>query len=162
MAAAKIELNPPSVCLTVADQTEEFPLALHYAARVAQMRNLHVGILHIIETEDFQHWETVESMIRKEMREGAEKFLWSCAKTLNDLTGEIPALYLAEGRKDEAVIRTIEGDPSITRLVLGAGTGARGPGPLVSHFTGKGLARLKVPVVIIPASLAPDMIDLIA
>ena len=44
-------------------------------------------------------------------------------------------------------------------LVLAAGTGAEGPGPLISYLTGKPAARLRIPITIVPGGLTLDEID---
>lgn len=139
------------VYLVVADESEEFGVALSYAVRCAQAGRAHVGILHIIDTGDFQHWGNVEAIMRKELRAEAEKRVWAVAKEVQDLSGLCPALYIAEGKRTEAVAAVIDGDDHIRMLILGGGTGAAGPGPLVQYFTGKGLGRLRVPVTVVPA-----------
>lgn len=46
----------------------------------------------------------------------------------------------------------------ISILVLAAGTGSEGPGPLVSALTGKMAGRVRVPVTVVPGSLTRDEI----
>jgi nucleotide-binding universal stress UspA family protein len=145
--------------LIVADESDEFDIALRYAARTADARRGHIGIVHVLDIEDFQHWGTVESQMRKEMREQAEKFVWGVAKKINDLTGQTPSIYLEEGKRNDALIDVINRDTMIVKLVLGASAGAGGPGPMVSYFTGKGMNRLRVPVVLVPGHLEPLAID---
>lgn len=139
--------------LVVADETEEFAVALRYAANLAESNRGHLAILHVVEIEDFQNWGSVERMMRRELREKAEMFLWEVAKKVNDLGGAIPALYVAEGLRTDALIEIVNADPDIGMLVLGGGTGAAGPGPLVGYFTGKGIGRLRVPVLVVPGNL---------
>lgn len=145
--------------LIVADESDEFDIALRYAARMAVARRGHVGVVHIIEVEEFQHWGTIENKMLREMREQAEKFVWGVAKKINDLTGQVPSVYLEQGTRIDALVDIITRDTVITQLVLGAGAGASGPGPLVSYFSGKGLGRLRVPVVLVPGHLEPQAID---
>jgi nucleotide-binding universal stress UspA family protein len=148
--------------LVVAEETHEFEMSLRYAARLAQAHRGHVSILYVMEIDDFQHWSTVETMMRKEMREQAEKFVWSIARRVNELNGLVPGLYIQEGIHNDVLINLINEDPSIKSLVLGGGTGATGPGPLVSYFTGKGLGRLRVPVIVVPGHLDQQKIDAIS
>jgi hypothetical protein len=150
------------VYLVVADETEEFQLALRYAARRAEVNRGHVGILYVTPVEDFVHWSNVEARMRREAREQAEKFAWNVAKKVNDLNGLTPALYLREGVRTDCIVDCINEDLSIRMLVLAGGTHSAGPGPLVSYFTGKGLARLRVPVMIVPGYLEPHKIDAVA
>lgn len=138
--------------LVVADDSDEFKIALRYACETAKNRRARVGILHIVEDQDFQHWGAVEQRMKKELREQAEKYLWSVAKAANDLNGTIPSLYVGEGDKGEAVLKAIDSDEYIVQLVLGGGMD-HSPGPLVNFCVGKGLARLKVPVVVVPGHI---------
>lgn len=148
--------------LVVADDTEEAKLALRYAARLAKSNRGHLSILYIMALADVQQWTTVEAMMRKELREEAEKFTWSFAKRVNDLNGSIPGLWIREGDSHDVLVDVINEDMSIKMLILGGGTQVTGPGPLVSHFTGKGLGRLRVPVVVVPGHLEPQKIDAIS
>lgn len=150
------------VYLVVADESDEFNIALRYAARRAEANRAHVGILHVLSVDDFQHWGNVEEMMRKEMREKAEKFIWAVAQKVNELNETIPLLYIREGARKDVIVDVINEDTNIKMLVLGGGTSAKGPGALVSHFVGKGLGRLRVPVVVVPGHLELQKIDAIA
>lgn len=149
------------IYLVVTDETEESHIALRYAARRAVSNRGHVGILYVIDSENFQHWSIVEERMRRELRERAEKNIWNIAKKVNDLNGLFPVLYIREGNRSDAVVDIINGDTSIRALVLGGGTGAAGPGALIAHFSGNGLGRLRVPLMIVPGHLEPQKIDAI-
>jgi nucleotide-binding universal stress UspA family protein len=138
--------------LVVADDSDEFRLALRYACVRAKTHRARLGILRIVEDQDFQHWGAVEDKMKKELRQQGEQYLWAVAKAANDQNGIIPSLYFAEGDPGEAVIETIDGDENIVALILGGGVG-NSPGPLVSFCIGKGLARMKVPVVVVPGNI---------
>ena len=150
------------VYLVVAEDNAEFGVALRYAARRAQAHRAHVGILHVINIDDFQHWGKVEEMMMQELRAEAEKQIWAHAKTVNDLNGIYPVLYFAEGHRTDTIIEVIDQDENIRTLILGGAEQASGPGPLVSYFTGKGLAKLRVPVVVVPGHLEMQKIDSIS
>lgn len=142
--------------LVVADDAPEFSVALRYAALAAVARRAHVGILHVIEMDELQQWSGIEARMKAELRQQAEQYIWSAAKIINELTGERPSLYIAEGARSDALIKTINEDPAIVSLVLGAG-GANDP--LVAYFTGKGISSMRVPVTVVPGHLPPDAID---
>lgn len=150
------------VYLMVADESEEFNIALRYTARRAEASRAHVGILHVINVDDFQHWSNVEAMMRKELRAEAEKRVWTIAKTVYDLNGQRPVLYIGEGNRTDVIVDTINAEENIRMLILAGGTQASGPGPLVQHFTGKGLSRLRVPVLVVPGHIELQKIDSIA
>lgn len=138
--------------LVVADDSDEFRAALRYACNLAKAHRARLGILHIIEDQDFQHWAGVEEKMKRELREQGERYMWTVAKSANDMNGTIPSLYFADGDRGEAVIRTIDGDENIVQLILGGGTD-NSPGPLISFCIGKGLSRMKVPVVVVPGNI---------
>ena len=52
-------------------------------------------------------------------------------------------------------MKLIDEEPSISILVLGAATGPKGPGPLVSALTGKFVGKLRIPSPSCPA-ISPD------
>ncbi len=150
------------VYLVLADETEEFRIALRYAARRAQTHRAHLGILHVVSVDEFQHWGNVENIMKQELREQAEKYIWSVARDVHELNGTIPALYIKEGNRQDALVNLINEDMTIRVLMLGGGTTSAGPGPMVSYFTGKGLARLRIPVVVVPGHLDPQKVDAIS
>jgi len=67
-----------------------------------------------------------------------------------------------EGQPAEQVIDLVASDPAISVVVLGATLGAEGPGPLVSYRSAKGIARLRVPVTVVPGGLSSEQIAAIA
>ena len=157
----KIRKGDGGVYMVVVDDTPEFELALRYAARMAYNRRGHVALLQIIDVEEFQDWGNVEAMLRKELREKAEQSIWEAARKVYDLTGQLSVLYIGEGEARQAVIETINGDDSLVQLVLGGGTGAKGPGALINYLVMKGLGDLRIPAVIVPGNLDTTRIDAI-
>jgi hypothetical protein len=71
----------------------------------------------------------------------------------------MPILYLREGDRRDELLKLIEEEPSISILVLGAATGPKGPGPLISALTGKFVGRLRVPITIVPGDLSVEDIE---
>jgi len=150
----------PGVYLLVDDGSEEFHATLVFAARVAKADHAHLGLVHILDSNEFMHWGGIESMMEHEIRKEAEHRLWLAAQQVNEISGMIPALFLEEGNPKEVIPRLTAQYPEIKRLVLGAKTGSAGPGPLVNYFTGKGLSNLKVPLTIVPDNI--DIDDLLS
>lgn len=147
------------VFLVVSDGSSESDLSLRYAARRAAATRGHVAILRSIEVSDFQHWGRVEAHMKREMREDAEKHIWEAAKKVNELTGQFPSLYVREGQPADIIVNIMEQDRAIRQLVLTGKKDSAGLGRLASYFTGKGLGRLRVSVVIIPGHLSAEEID---
>jgi hypothetical protein len=65
-------------------------------------------------------------------------------------------LYVREGLARDELLKLLEEEPTISILVLGAATGADGPGPLVSHLAGTIAGKLKVPIAVIPGGLTDE------
>jgi len=147
------------VFLVVVDATEEMRLALRFACRRVRRTGGRVALLYVLEPADFQHWMAVEEKMREERREEAEKVLHDLAATVNELTDTTPVLYLREGVPGDEIVNLIAEEPSISILVLGAGTGKKGPGPLVTSLAGKLSGRFPIPITIVPGNLTVEQID---
>ena len=150
------------VFLVVVDETEEMKIALRFACQRARHTGGRVALLYVIEPADFQHWQAVGDLMREEARSEGEQILQRLAAQVNDLVGSIPILYVREGNARDELLKLLDEEPSISILVLGANTGSRGPGPLVSALTGKLIGKLRVPVTIVPGNLSEAAIDHIA
>mgnify|MGYP003352371369 CR=1 FL=1 len=66
---------------------------------------------------------------------------------------------LSPKQRDE-LLAAIDEDPAISILVLAAGVGPKGPGPLISWLT-SGEFTLKVPLTIVPGALTEEQLDAI-
>lgn len=154
--------HPIRIFLVVVDETAEMSVALRYACRRARNTGGRVALLYVMETTSFEQWGAVEDLMREEQRTEAEQLLQRHAKQVLALTGTLPVLYLREGVRRDELLKLIEEEPSVSVLVLGAGTEPEGPGPLVSHLTGKALGRLRIPLTIVPGGLSDAQIDSIA
>jgi nucleotide-binding universal stress UspA family protein len=145
--------------LVVADGSKECRVALRYAALRAALTNSCVSLLYIIEPADFQHWRAVEDRMRAEARDEAESVLHTLAGEMNELVDLMPELLIREGVKAEEVLGAIKNDPAIHVLVIGAGAGTEGPGPLVSMIAGKTGLGFSIPVTVVPGDMSEDEID---
>ena len=147
------------VFLVVVDETEEMRVALRFAALRARSTGGKVAMLYVVEPSEFQHWMSVGDIMREEARTEAEQVLQRLAAEASDLAGSLPVLYVREGDRRDELLALLDEEPNISILVLGASTGKRGPGPLVSALTGKFLGRLHIPVTIVPDSMTVEEID---
>lgn len=147
------------IFLVVVDDTPEMNVALRFATRRAQKTDGRVALLYVIEPADFQHWMAVEDMMEKERRMEAEEVLKKHSDTIMEYAGAMPMLYIRDGRPQDALLDLLDEEPGISILVLGADTGPKGPGPLVSACAGKLAGKLHIPVTIVPGSLKDEEID---
>ncbi|MCF4165426.1 universal stress protein [Zavarzinia compransoris] len=148
--------------LVVVDNTPESRLALRYAARRALKTKGMVALLYVIEPSDMPQWLGMRQIMREEAREEAEAILHDLADDVHKIAGLIPELIIREGVRKEELLSLIDEDPSIRILVLGAGTGSEGPGPLVSALAGQLSGGLRVPITLVPGKLSPNEVDDIA
>ncbi len=147
------------VFLVVVDETEEMKVALRFACLRARRTGGRVALLYVIEPAEFQHWMAVGDLMREEARSEGEQLLQRLAAQVNELVGTIPVLYVREGKVRDELFKLLDEEPRISILVLGANTGSRGPGPLVSALTGKMIGKLRVPITVVPGNLRDEEID---
>ena len=159
---AETEASRQRIFLVVVDESAEMPVALYYASRRARNTGGRVALLYVIQPAEIQQWAAVEQLMQEERRQEAEQVLQKLAKEVNQNAGAVPVLYVREGSRRDELLKLIDEDPSISILVLGAGTGSEGPGPLISYLAGKGAGRLKIPLTIVPGGLTKQQMDAIA
>ena len=152
----------PRVFLVVVDESKEMGAALRFAARRAANTGGRVALLYVIEPVDQQHWLAVEDLARAERREEAEQLMQRLCDEIAPVAGSVPVVHIREGRRRDELLALINEDPGISILVLAAGTGPEGPGPLIAYLTGKPVARLRIPITIVPGGLTAEQIDAIA
>ena len=149
----------PRKFLVVVDKTEECRVAVRFAARRAQHTGGRVTLLCVVQQADFQQWRGVESIMRAEAREDAERQIYAAAKDVNELSGIVCEVVITEGRPTEALLELIKSDKDISILVLASGTAKEGPGPLVSMFA---TGVQAIPITIVPGNLSDSAIDVLA
>ena len=157
-----VETVAPRVFLVVVDESAEMPVALYYASRRAQRTGGRVALLRVIPREESHGLASVEALMREEAQQEAEQLLQRLAKTVVDEIGALPILYIKEGSPRDELMELVTNDPSISILVLAAGTGPDGPGPLISFLATKGMSKLRIPVTIVPGNLTHEQIDAIS
>ncbi len=154
--------DAPRVFLVIVDESAEMEVALYYASRRAQRTHGRVALLRVIPREESHGLASVEALMREEARQEAEQLLQRLARTVVDDSGNLPIIYLKEGSPRDELMELLTNDPTISILVLAAGTGTEGPGPLVSFLASKAMAKLRIPVTIVPGSLTREEIDAIS
>ena len=148
--------------LVVVDETEEMHVALRFACRRARHTGGRVALLHVIEPGDPQPFRNVAELMRAENRAAAEELMQKLSAEVVALSGQLPVVHLRDGRRAEELLTLIDEEPSISILVLAAGTGSEGPGPLISQLVGRLSGRLRVPITVVPGRLSDHEIDLLS
>ncbi len=147
--------------LVVVDETEELHQALHFACARAKSIDANIALVYVITPNNFGHWASVDALMREEAREQAEEIIKTHSDYANSFTGKTPLVYIREGETTDQILQLIEEEEQICQLVLGANTKSDSAGPIVNYITGKGAARCKIPVVIVPGSLSDDQIEML-
>jgi len=145
--------------LVVVDDSDEMRAAIRYACRRANHTGGRVALLRVIAPTEFQHFASIGNLMRDEARAEAEELLTRLAGQLTDLSGQIPVVYVREGDPRDELLALIDEEPAIQILVLAAGTGPGGPGPLISALTGRSVNKLRIPLTIVPGNLTDQLID---
>ncbi|RKT32629.1 nucleotide-binding universal stress UspA family protein [Roseovarius halotolerans] len=146
--------------LVVLDDSRECLNAMRFAAMRAANTKAGVEVLAVIPPEEFNHWIGVGDIMREEARERIHAHFEVFAKWMRDKQGIDPELVIREGEPVSEIIAQVQDDPEIGVLVLGAGTGKGGPGPLVTQLT-KNSGTLPIPVTIVPGDLSKERLETI-
>lgn len=149
--------------LVVVDDTPECDRAVYFASRRAAGTEGGMVLLGVLELDGVnQQWLGVADLMRAEAREEMEARLAKYAARARQVAGIEPEFAIREGGKAEAIGTLIGEDRDIAILVLGAGVGKDGPGPLVSALAAGYAARLPIPVTIVPGGLTDAELDALA
>jgi nucleotide-binding universal stress UspA family protein len=145
--------------LVVIDDSPECDRAVYFASRRALRTGAAVVMLRVIETHDHsQQWLGVADIMRAEAHEQANAVLDRHAARVSSITGVTPERVIREGEKVEELFALIDEDEDIAALVLAAGTGTEGPGPLVSSLI-KNAGSFPIPVAIVPGHLSDEDLE---
>ena len=145
--------------MVVIDDTPECDRALYFASRRALRIGATVIMLRVIETHDRnQQWLGVADIMRAEAHEEANAVLDRHAARASSITGTQPERVIREGDQTDEVLKLIDEDEDIAALILAAGTGKEGPGPLVSSLV-KTAGTFPIPVAIVPGHLSDEDLD---
>lgn len=144
--------------LVVLDDSRECLNAMRFAAMRAAKTGGGVEVLSIIPPDEFNHWIGVADIMRAETRERIEVHFEVFAKWMRDKQGVDPELVIREGVPVTEILAQIDEDPEVGVLVLGAGTGKKGPGPLVTQLT-KSAGELTIPITIVPGDMSKERLE---
>ena len=150
--------------LVVVDETPECGRALLFGARRAQRTGAGLVLLAIVPPlDDAPPILGVEDVMEAEAIEEAQERLGSLAlKARTAAPGVEPEEVVRLGDKAEALVDYLNEDQDVAILVLAAGTGSDGPGPLVSLLATKSAGLFPVPIAIVPGHLADEDIAALA
>ena len=145
--------------LIIADDSPEFEKALYFAARRAVRNGAALLILYVIKPPTDQQWLGVSDLMQAEAEEKAIAVLEKAAGLARKVAGIEPERCFRTGSKVDEIMNLIAEDEDISVLILAAGVGSDGPGPLISLIASKTGAPFAIPVTIVPGNLLDADID---
>lgn len=148
--------------MVVVDKTPECARAIHFASRRAARTGASLIMLAVVEPPDNFEWIGVGEAMVEEASEEAEKWLEAAAREARSAAGVEPEQVIRVGERADEIVKLIREDEDVSFLVLAAGSGKEGPGPLVTTLAGKAISTFPVPIVIVPGSLTDEEIDALA
>lgn len=145
--------------LVIIDESPECDRAVYYASRRAARTGASVVMLLVIEPHDrHQQWLGVADIMKAEAMEAAKASL-NRAATRAKKAGDVKIdMVIREGVASEEMLKLIDEDADIGILVLAAGTGPEGPGPLVTNLA-KNAGTFPIPVAVVPGHLSDEDIE---
>ena len=148
--------------LIVIDDTEECDRAVYWAATRAARTKSQIVMLRVLETaERNQQWLGVADIMKAEALEEANAALDRFATLIKKVANAAPDRVIREGNTSDEIVKLIDEDADIGILVLAAGTGKDGPGPLITNLA-KTVATFPIPIAIVPGQLSDDDIEAMA
>jgi len=120
-------------------------------------------MLTVVQTGEFQHWLGVADIMREEAEDEASRVIARFEDRARSVAPSVELeIVVREGQRAEQILQLIEEDPDVAILVLAAGTGSEGPGPLVNQVAGNTASQFPIPVTIVPGALTDDQITSLA
>lgn len=148
--------------LVVIDDTDECDRAVYWAAKRAGRTKSQIVMLRVIEPGDRnQQWLGVADLMRQEAMEAANAVLEKYATRADKIAKIKPDRVIREGNPAAEIVQLIDEDADIGILVLAAGIGKEGPGPLVSDIA-KTAGTFPIPVAIVPGHLDDEALEAMA
>ena len=145
--------------LVIIDDTPECDRAVYFASRRAARIGGGVVMLRVIGTQDRnQQWLGVADIMKAEANEEAKAALDRAVDRARKVARIKPERVVREGDPATEILGLIEHDEDIAALILAAGTGSEGPGPLVSSLSNTA-GEFPIPVAIVPGHLSDEELD---
>lgn len=146
--------------LAVSDETEECITALMFAGMRAKAVGAGLIILRCARVPGMGGWIGLDRDISQDAMDAARLKVTQHADAVEARTGTKPEIVVSEDESLDAIRKLVEVDPAIKSLILAAGSGRQGPGPLVSRLAkGRPIAARPIAVTVIPGDLTDSQLD---
>lgn len=154
------ELDYSRKFLVLVDESPDCDRAVTFAAHRVRRTGGTLVLLAVIDSEDFGQFIGVGDVMRAEARIESERLLDTRIARIRSIGPIRTETVIREGRPAEAIEQLVSEDPGIGILVIAAGQGDKGPGPLVTHFASHN--RLHILVTIVPGAMTNEEIVAVA
>jgi nucleotide-binding universal stress UspA family protein len=145
--------------LVVVDDTPECDRAIYFASRRCARIGGLVLLCRVIATKDRnQQWLGVADIMRQEAQDEARTVLAQAAARARSIGSVAAEQVIREGEVSEEILTLIEEDEDIALLILAAGTGKDGPGPLVTDLA-KTAGTYPIPIAVVPGELSDEDLE---
>lgn len=148
--------------LVFVDDTPECDRAIRFASRRVARTGAALLLIAVTPPVEAQEWIGVADMMQAEETAKATERLQKVAGEVRALAGIEAETACRVGNPAREIVSLIETDEDIALLILAAGTGGEGPGPLVTNLAGRQAAGFPIPIVIVPGGLEDSEIDALA
>jgi hypothetical protein len=146
--------------LVVSDETEECLTAAMFAGLRARAVRAGLVMLRCARTPALGGWIGLDREISQDAVDAARLKAMQHADMVEKRVGLRPEVVVCEDDPLDAIRTIVASDPAIKNIVLAAGSGRWGPGPLVSRLgQGKTLTTRPVAVTIIPGVLSSAQLE---
>ena len=146
--------------LAISDETEECLSALIFAGMRSKAVGAGLVILRCARVPGVGGWIGLDKDISQDAIDAARVKATQHADAVEARTGVMAELVVVDDEPIDAIKKLIERDATIKVLILAAGTGRLGPGPLVSRLAkGKAIANRPIAVTVIPGDLSDKQLD---
>jgi hypothetical protein len=146
--------------LAVSDETEECLSALIFAGMRAKAVGAGLVILRCARVPGLGGWIGLDKDISQDAVDAARVKATQHADAVEARTGVAAELVVVDDEPIDAIRKLVERDVAIKVLILAAGSGRLGPGPLVSRLAkGKPIASRPIAVTVIPGDLTDRQLD---
>jgi hypothetical protein len=146
--------------LAVSDETDECISALLFAAMRAKAVGAGLVILRCARVPGLGGWIGLDKDISQDAIDAARVKATQHADQVEARTHIRGELVVSDEEPIDAIRKVVDGDPAIKVLILAAGLGRMGPGPLVSRLAkGKPLAARPIAVTVIPGNVTDKQLE---
>lgn len=147
-------MNEKPVFLVCVDEKEHSRVAMRFACLKAMKAGCRVALIYVIEHADFNTFQALAGPMEASQQAEAETLLFTLAKEAEAFCGVRPACLIRRGLITEQIVATMEEQPEIHMLVLGAAPdGSSARTRILSTLTSQMGLRIHIPLLIVPGDL---------